>query len=258
MLKRKKLKKLTKKKLTAESSKQNTDPQAEREKEFDAVDKGSYVSSDNDQPQQGTAALPTEDSGESEDAISFDEWKTLLLSNPNRKNTALFIDSYSSQQISDEDFYQLIIIMIESSEPSVRQQGIISLNAITSARSFELMAHYYELEPTDSTLRNDMRTYLDQYASISRLSILKQTLQSNTDAVIVETVQLLRKIALYHQTTSGGDDIVSMNNERLLLEFSSSFIPLLENLQHGNNNVTQAIEITLTTLNNFVSDEQAS
>ena len=203
------------------------------------------------QDQQDTPATTVAQNPETndEEKISFEEWKTLLLSQGSRKNTSLLIEHYSQEKVSENDFYQLISLMMENHDDSIRRQGLNAVNAISHKRSFATLVKYYHLESTNGTLRNDMRIYLDQYASLSRANHLQQALNHSDENVVLEAVELLNKAVVDYQAADS--DISSRDRQTL-----TSILATLTQMQSTDIYITQAIESALNNIEQLISPQE--
>ena len=192
-----------------------------------------------------------EESAKKQKKKSFDEWKQLLTNSPNRNTVSDFIKSYVMNELDQETFYQLAIVMMEHESFIIRRHGITALNAIVGFRSFKIMSYYYHLEPAESALHKQLRIHLDEYASLARLRHLHEILKLSEETALLEGSHVLRKMLYNLSLESEKIEVSDFQTQSQLL---AVLIPILQNITHENQYVNQAIELTLADLNNFLNE----
>ncbi len=132
----------------------------------------------------------------------FEQWKKILLGNPDVKAIESFVQAYKTQQISKENFYKLIGLMLQAEKLDIRQLAILALTKTPSDSSFLALVNLLQQTPQDAPLFSTLDMALNTYLEIDNLPILEKILTSSTSlfAVIYATQKIEQAALRYLQT----------------------------------------------------------
>lgn len=188
----------------------------------------------------------------------LEEWKRILLNQPDYAATTRFIRLYQSQVVSHEVFYEIVRLMLEDSRPQLKEYGLMALGGTTSYKSFTTLAHFIHREPFSSSYRQQAEALLNNYSQLAHLKILARILsESDSISAVILAAKQLDQAAQIHLAgnVDGQSDGSSSGSSQNANEFAY-FVDILENLLETNLHDPLAqdeISNTLANLRNLLS-----
>lgn len=116
------------------------------------------------------------DETEAKDVLTADQWKSLILSQPNRENALKLVEAFQNNEIDMASYNEISELLMKDNSEDKRKLGVWILTAASSLESFKLATQYMTKLNADS--QKLLRDYVYGYARPQTLSILEQILRS--------------------------------------------------------------------------------
>ncbi len=117
--------------------------------------------------------------------LNSEEWKRILLNQPDFKETNRFIQAYQSNLVTSATFYEIVDLMLADSRQQIREYGLMAVGSNPSFQSFSILAGVIQTEAFSSPLRTSADSYLKTYKQIRFLPILSNALSSPSNSTVV-------------------------------------------------------------------------
>lgn len=140
-----------------------------------------------------TGALPPVKTQDKDGNLTLEEWVRRLLTYPDTKMTRLFIQQYQIGAVTSDVFYKITNMMVEDSRPEMKSLGVLCAGMTPSLASFQILAGVQKAENPGSTVSQSAGSFLDNYASLSNLSILQSAMSGTDTYSVYVAVQKLDK-----------------------------------------------------------------
>lgn len=109
---------------------------------------------------------------------TLEDWIKRLLNQPNRAETARFIEAYRDGSVTADTFYKIASMMIEDSRPEMKELGVVCLGLTPSVMSFGVLAKVIETERSGDKVRTYAESYMARYGDLGNLHILERILKA--------------------------------------------------------------------------------
>lgn len=210
--------------------------------------------------QQPTAVVapyrpPTEDAT----GLPLDEWRHLLLNQPDYKATTEFVKAYYAGQVKESDYYALAKMMVEDPRSEIKENGLYVLGAVKGTASFNLTVSLIVSEGGQTPLAKRADKQLQTYAQIQSLGIISNLIaQAGTNRnSLVFAVRLANEAAAANLQPKKGNSTgpsaqAASVSPQTVQVFSSISTNLTNLLNNSDASLKSEIELALGTIKKYL------
>jgi hypothetical protein len=123
--------------------------------------------------------------------MTADQWRSLVLGQPNSTNVNKMVAAYMAKELSDTEFYGIVKELLHNSNTETQGLGLSAVSSFYNSNAFAVTAESYSVLPQDLQTKAD--AYLLGYANSGRLGILASSLKSTSTTVVSLAAQLVVK-----------------------------------------------------------------
>lgn len=152
------------------------------------------------------AKKPTPANGQevTEEKLTLEDWKDLLLNGANPNATKQLLDAYQKNELGDKEWvFILAKEMIANNNPDIQAEGLKILDSVPSEQSFVVLVTQSQQEDSEEAKKEIEQSLLRYAQSIQHLSILENLVKSDEPLVQARAAELIQTSASIHLAQNG-------------------------------------------------------